>query len=124
MPEVAQPMTDNEALVAILEEVRRLEGELFANYTVSGESLEVLTGATGDNRKLTRDADEDTIKTVVTAIGDGDVDIFENDVFVARINNTTWEHPIAGAGEIRLEALAAAGTISLFITSFIAVTEE
>lgn len=122
--EIAQPMTDNEALVAILEELRTLEANLFGDYVVSGVDKTVATGDAGADRTLTRAADPLSVKTVVVAAGNAFVSIYEDGHLLAVINNQSWESPLRGIGEITATAGASDESVVISITTYSTPEEE
>lgn len=96
---IADPMSDNEALREILGEVRLLDSAIRQPYVslAPPENNQPVTA----EEPYVRAANANAVKTVVTNIGAADVRVFEDGALVAILSNRdTWESPLSGAGEI------------------------
>lgn len=109
-------MTDNEALVEILEELRAIEEDARNEYdAVYGSNSEAVTNAV----PYERDADDEAIKTVVTNLGDDVVRIFEGEALVKMLDiNETWVSPLSGGGAILIDCAGGSESATIAIATF------
>lgn len=100
---IADPMSDNEALREILGEVRLLDGIIRQGYS-SVTALEGQAVAVDD--PYVRAAGEDIVKTVVTNTHEtNDALIYEGAALVKRLPpGESWTSPLNGSGEITVSA--------------------
>lgn len=98
MSEVAESMTDNEALVQLLNEVRSIEERMRHEYDdIYGDNEVEIT----DSTPHTRAEDPTAIRTVVTNLGPDVIYIKEaGQIVAAKDLNETWVSPSCGKGEI------------------------
>lgn len=100
---IADPMSDNEALREILGEVRLLDGVIRQRYT----SVTPVAGqAVSDEDPYVRPAGADIVKTVITNThASNDALVYEEGALVRRLApGDTWQSPLDGSGEITVSA--------------------
>jgi hypothetical protein len=100
--EVSDPMTDNGALNAIVDELELISGHLTGAYdTVSGSTN--WTSLT-DAKVLAREQEPLAIKTVITNRGPDPVKVYEDDILVLIVPpSESAPLPLNGSGEIKWE---------------------
>lgn len=119
---ISPPLTDNEALNQISEDLEDISASLSPVYDdLDGDNaIEVTTAA-----EVIRAANEDAVKTVITSLSSEGVfiTVYENDIIAAILHrHQTWTSPLGGGGEIK--AKCSAGTATLAIGTYTRLTDE
>lgn len=115
MPDTSDPMSDNEALNAI---VAGLEGvaDILANRydSISGDSSFV---AVSDTAPVTRGPVADAVKTVVTNGGTHKVRVFFDAVLIALVlPGETRELPMDGSASVQVDCLTGESSLIAIAT--------